>query len=415
MTRIATIGVKYSSNLGDGVIAECLEHALRQADPAVEVTAIDLAGRRAFGDGLNRSRARVLTVLGRVPQPLRRLLVRLLLESLVRLKLQPLWRQQLAGCDAVILGGGQLFADTDLNFPVKIRACLRLVARAGLPAAVHGVGIGGGWSGSGRRMLRAAVANARVRAFAVRDAASQERARREFAGVLDCPVTLCPDPAVLVHEAYGVPLHRPGAAQRIGLCVAHPGVLSLHADAGPAAVPVADFYLGMVRVLAGRGLHPVCFTNGAGEDETFLREDLVPRLGQSGLLDRVTIARRPAVPRELVALIGGLDAVVAHRLHASIIAYGLQVPHVGLNWDSKVRSFFAEVGRSAFVVEPEDAVPDTVLVRLDRAIAEGIDPDVWQHMLARSRAAVAEALASLSRSVRAADAAGWRAQPDAAA
>lgn len=415
MTRICTIGVKYSSNLGDGVIAECLEHALRRADPALEVAAIDLAGRRAFGDGLNRSRARLLTALGRMPQPVRRMLVRLLLTGLARFKLRPRWAEQLRGSDAVVLGGGQLLADTDLNFPIKVRACLALVARAGLPVAVHGVGVGRSWSPAGRRIFRAAFARADIRAFVVRDQVSRERAVAALGDALPVAVTTCPDPAVLVHEAYGVPLHRRGSPHRIGLCVAHPGVLRLHADVGPSAVPVADFHVALARALVERGQQPICFTNGAGEDESFLHEELLPRFGREGLLNCVTVAPRPTVPSALVALIGGLDAVIAHRLHASIIAYGLQVPHVGLNWDSKVRSFFAEVDRARFVIEPEDTVPATVLERLDEAVAAGVDEAVWQQTLARSRASVRELVDALSRPARTADRARWRPSLDPAA
>ncbi|MGF1627072.1 MAG: polysaccharide pyruvyl transferase family protein, partial [Alphaproteobacteria bacterium] len=236
MTRICTINVRFSTNLGDGVIAECLDHAMRRLDPALSVEAVDLAGRRDYGDGLNRSRARILTVMGSLPAPMRRILIRALLGGLARVKLRPGWAERLRGSDAVVLGGGQLLADTDLNFPIKVASCLGLVAQAQLPVAVHGVGVGGPWSPTGRRLFRTAMARADIRSFIVRDGMSRQRAQEEFGQVLPCPVTTCPDPAVLVHEAYGIPVHRPGPARRIGLCVSHPGVLRLHGDAGRSAV-----------------------------------------------------------------------------------------------------------------------------------------------------------------------------------
>ena len=414
VTRICTINVKYSSNLGDGVIAECLEYAMRRLDPAMTVDAIDLAGRRGFGDGLNRSRARILTVLGGVPQPVRRMLIRGLLSGVARVKLRPGWAEQLRGCDAVVLGGGQLLADADLNFPIKVGSCLGLVSQARLPVAVYGVGVGGTWSAAGRRIFRAAMAKVDIRAFIVRDGASRQRAQQEFGHALDCPVTICPDPAVLVQEAYAVPGRQPGPVQRIGLCISHPGVLRLHADSGQAAVPAAEFFIGMVRAVVERGLQPVLFTNGAGEDDSYLNGELLPLFARAGLLNCVTVAARPRVPRDLVELIASLDAVVAHRLHASIIAYGLRVPHVGLNWDSKVRSFFAEVERAAFVVEPEDAVPTRVMALLDDAIVEGIDDAIWQRTIDRSHSSAVRLLDSLFQPARAREGAQWRQHVDAA-
>jgi hypothetical protein len=47
--RIVIFNVKYSSNLGDGLIALCLESAIRTALPGAAVDSQDLAGRTKFG------------------------------------------------------------------------------------------------------------------------------------------------------------------------------------------------------------------------------------------------------------------------------------------------------------------------------------------------------------------------------
>ena len=54
---VGTLNVKYSPNLGDGLLAECLEAELRSARPGVETRSIDLAGRTAYGEGLKHRRA----------------------------------------------------------------------------------------------------------------------------------------------------------------------------------------------------------------------------------------------------------------------------------------------------------------------------------------------------------------------
>jgi hypothetical protein len=50
--RIALLNVKYSPNLGDGLLSECLEaelaHTFQAIAPGTQVFSIDLAGRRAY-------------------------------------------------------------------------------------------------------------------------------------------------------------------------------------------------------------------------------------------------------------------------------------------------------------------------------------------------------------------------------
>ena len=69
--KVAILNVKYSPNLGDGLLAECLERELVRHQPAMEIVAIDLAGRTAYG-AHGRHRALALRTLERLPAPLRR-------------------------------------------------------------------------------------------------------------------------------------------------------------------------------------------------------------------------------------------------------------------------------------------------------------------------------------------------------
>lgn len=42
---------------------------------------------------------------------------------------------------------------------------------------------------------------------------------------------------------------------------------------------------------------------------------------------------------------------MAHRLHANIVAYGLNIPSIGMNWDKKVESFFELTGRKRYLFD----------------------------------------------------------------
>lgn len=67
LSRIVLLNVKYSPNLGDGLLSECLERELARALPDCEVTSIDLAGRTGYPSGYGRTRGTALALLERLP------------------------------------------------------------------------------------------------------------------------------------------------------------------------------------------------------------------------------------------------------------------------------------------------------------------------------------------------------------
>jgi hypothetical protein len=98
--KIALLNVKYSPNLGDGLLSECLERELSAALPGAQVVSIDLAGREIYRDHGASRRGRAIAVLEHLPSWARRHVVRLALTALVRLRLRRHFRDRLAGVDA---------------------------------------------------------------------------------------------------------------------------------------------------------------------------------------------------------------------------------------------------------------------------------------------------------------------------
>jgi len=86
--KLVILNVKYSPNLGDGIIAECYEAAVRRLQPGIDVSSCDLAGRTAFGGGLNRSRQLVLDVLDKLPGGVRQMVVTAILKRLIKRSLR---------------------------------------------------------------------------------------------------------------------------------------------------------------------------------------------------------------------------------------------------------------------------------------------------------------------------------------
>lgn len=402
--RIALLNVKYSPNLGDGLLSECLERELATALPGASVHSIDLAGRRGYPAIRPSRRGHLIAVLEALPGWARQRAARIVLAGLVALRLRRHFRGLLAGCDAVVVGGGNLLTDADLNFPMKIATGLAEARRRNLPVAVHGVGANQSWSPAGRDLFAGALGRARLASATVRDQQSQAawRALLEPAGLP--PAELAGDPGLLAarHFRRGPPAFDGPVA---GLCVTAPMALRYHATGHPGAAPgdaepeVAEdsWYGAAARALVAAGLRVALFTNGSPEDRDYLAR-MGPRwIGAAR--GPVTMTNPFADPAELVSFISSCDLIVAHRMHACIAAHAFAIPTIGLKWDVKLESFFALAGRSALIAATEDLSPDRLTALARRAIAEGVDRAALQQLIARTSNDVARMARRLTAAV----------------
>ncbi len=389
--KVVQFGLRFSPNLGDGVIAECLAHALRSEAPGTQVTLIDISGRDGFGATPVKHRQRALAVLRRLPPALRRALVRWRLGRLLD-ALAPVWVKALQGADLAIVGGGQILADADLNFPLKLARVAEAAQAARVPVAIHAAGVQPGWSPPGRALFTRLL-DTDLRQVGLRDTLSCAAWQREMGG--GPAPALTRDPGLLAVDCYGPA----PASRRIGLCVTDPAILRYHADSRVAGGAVG-FYRDLAATLAARGHKITLFCNGAAEDRAALDRVIAdPGIAAMAATGTVSFAEPPERPADLARLVGGFRGVVAHRLHACILAWSYRVPVVGLGWDRKVESFFASVAAQDWFAAG-GARPVEVADRLQAALKTGVDPTAHARVLGETRAAVAGLLHSARRRVK---------------
>lgn len=399
--NIALLNVKFSPNLGDGLLSECLERELAVALPEARVVSIDLAGRRHYrGHGPSR-RGRVIALLEALPRWARRRAVRVALALLVRFRLRRHVRERLRGIEFVVVGGGNLLSDTDLNFPMKLAGALSEVARARLPVAVHAVGVNPRWSRAGHHLFVRALCAAPLITANVRDQRSQA-AWHDLLEPHGLPAAgLAGDPGLLAACHFARPLRhdRPavGFGARVGLCITSPLAVRYHASQPAPAVDFAVWYALAARALAAAGLRVALFTNGSPEDRAFLaRHAAAWTDGMAAEDARVMIAPAFATPSELVGFIAGCDTIIAHRMHACIVAHAFAIPAIGLKWDVKLESFFALAGREAFIADCADLDPVALVALTSRALNSGVDREQLDRLVASTRADVARLAATIS-------------------
>lgn len=388
--KIALFNVKYSPNLGDGLLSECLERELRHV--GIDAVSIDLAGRDRYARG-SAKRGRLLAALEAMPAPLRLLLTRLALTLLATFTLRPAFRRRLRGCKAVVVGGGNLFADADLNFPIKVHAALD--EARGLPGAVFAVGVASNWSGPGRRLFRDGLAQIRLVFASVRDARSQALWDAELGGCAGPAMLVC-DPGLLASRHYPRD-ERPAQGRTVGLCITDPVALRYHGGGDAIAADMDRWYGGVGAALADGGWAVRLFTNGSPEDRDYLDRNIDGwQSAASGRLSRVADF---ATPAELVRFISGCDLLIGHRMHACIAAHSFAVPTVLLKWDPKLESFCEIAGRLDYFVDPATTEPAALADIAAQAHAAGVDRAPRDALIERARADVASLAEALKHAV----------------
>ena len=384
--KVALLNVKYSPNLGDGIISECLEHTIGTIAPSIQVESCDIAGRTEYGSGLNASRLRIHQLLDRLPSFLKTLVSATLLRLLIQTRLKSHYQRHLEGCDAALIGGGQLIADNLLNFPLKLASACRIARKNNLSIAVFGVGVASSFSRKGMSLFRKAFGDALLFAR-VRDQDSVTRWDRNFKTP---PADLVNDPGLLTSAVYPAPNRPKRQKPLIGIGITHPSTLKLHSDQKTDIQSLSDwiaFYIDLVQTLSAKGIEIELFTNGAGDDVLFAKLIADALQNQSAADERVAVVDNMAHPSDLAMCIAKYDGIIAHRLHANIVAFSYAIPHVGLAWDSKMHGFFARAERLPFLVENLHRAKTAEIAELAlRSLSKGIKPERVNTLMQETKA-----------------------------
>lgn len=388
--------LRYSANLGDGALGNCMEFLIGSCQPDRTIIHLDMAGRTSFASSTAEDRSTLMELFYRIPPFFRPLMTRAMWSAKMRKKLNVAWTEAAPAAPFdLVFGGGQMFSDFALNFPLKFNHVAKLALAQGANLAVTSVGVSRSWSGTANKLFETGLTSQSMRYLSVRDADSQTNLGIHLPQLADkCRVTV--DPAVWAAEAFGYNEALPKSEmrnKRIGLGISHPKELAAYAPDPKSfsSSTMINFWLELARGLVADGKLPVIFTNGAGEDEAFMSE-VEARLQASQIAYEKV--KRPLRPAEMVATIASVSSLISHRLHANIIAYSLGVPSVALNWDPKVRAFANVAGRNRWCLDA-GASPDECKSAVLRTLDEGVDAVHKQKLKDRARSEVGLMLKAL--------------------
>jgi polysaccharide pyruvyl transferase WcaK-like protein len=391
--RIRLFNVKYSPNLGDGLLSECLEKALIALGADDDTWSIDLAARKAYGDGL-AARRHILSTLDRMPLWLRHQVVRWPLFLQSRRTWHPHYAGSLKGADAIVIGGGNLISDIDLNFPTKLPLAIREAERLQLPFVVYASGVAKDWTPKGLAMMRNAFASSLLRGVFVRDEASKSLWDRMLSEASGFKAVVVRDPGLLASRFVARSQPRNIKRPTAGLGIMSHIAVRYHASTAPGPAYLEDWYVELARRLVDTGYHVVAFTNGSPEDVAYLAR-LRPRLKKAAG-DAVSFPQQ-RTPDELCGIISGLDVLIAYRMHAVIAAYSFNVPAVALAWDRKLTSFMTSVNRQEFLCDVTRTSPEDVVHLAWRAQESPVSPSEHEQVMKETWQGVRQLLDVLER------------------
>lgn len=229
--------------------------------------------------------------------------------------------EALAQCDALVFPGGSIFQDSTSVASVSYYAGLIKKAKSANKKVIAvGQGVGPLNNFLGKRM--AAGAFNMCDAIAVRDAQSVQTLKS--IGVKQTPritadcAFMMPD----VHVSDDAPNFNVGGMKTIGVSAR-----------GVAKVDVATLFGDFCRLLYQSGSLPVLIEMDRAEDGPLIEKI---EKAQGGKIPDI---RKLQSPKDMQQRIMRMEAVVATRLHAGILAATVNVPPLMVSYDPKVAAF----------------------------------------------------------------------------
>lgn len=368
--KIVIFAVPFSPNLGDGIIYECLKYAIERAFPGHSVDCCDISGRTGYINSQSNQEVRSRKFLAAIPPFIRPIFPLIRFAILSRKKLKSHYNKNAKSACLAIIGGGQLFSDVALNFPIKISLLSNVLQNYDYPKIVYGVGVPKNISSTGRQLFKNSLSRIAPKLIATRDEESLSRINAIHDG---CHKAIVFDPAVITSLIYPPVNNSTKQRKNIGISVIAEAAVKLGRKSGPTGTHTIEFYAAVGKILLSLGYEVTYISNGSFDDHAFLQE-IQAKNKDIANSQCVKFIDQPYTPKDLAETISVLDGLVADRLHANIIAYSYGIPSVGFSRDEKAPAFFDAVNRSKFCLD-EKSSPGHVVETLRLAITEGLPRD----------------------------------------
>lgn len=271
--------------------------------------------------------------------------------------------------DMIIFGGAPVFNYSYQTFYERTAVTLELAEKYNKPVIFSAIGVEGYDERNKKcQRLKKTLNFDCVKQITTRD---DFEALKKFRDNEQMVIDKVSDPAVFTSEIFRnyVSENKDGEKKKIGIFILRAnGFKDNKVDF--SRDDAAQLWKSLIQELESRGYDYELLTSGHFGDEAFM----------DYLIRYCNIKSKKCVfninsPERLVNKISSYDAVISTRLHPSIISFSLNVPAVGIVWNSKVKHFYNSIGYKDRVLDVKDITAGKIIEKVEKAIAEGVNKD----------------------------------------
>lgn len=342
--NILLVGLTKDNNLGDPIIAESVEYAIRKFYPYanIEYACLDEFDHKGI------FWIRVLSKLQRMYNipPFKTL----------NLLYKRYFKKILKNKDIGILTGGGLIKYKNQFFN-GITGLIEAAEDLGVPIAINSVGVEG-YDATNKKCLalKKVLKSHAVKYVSTRDDLTT-LIEKYYDHRPEIPVIGTADPAILVSEEYD---KSQSVKNSIGIGVCRFSIFEEY-GCSQSADEIHDLYLNTILRLIERGNSIELFTNGGQSDNVYAKA-LQEELASKGYDISLKI---PKTSEELVKIISLFSQIIAVRMHACILAYSLGIPTVGLVWNDKLQFWAQKTEQSKNFLRENDITVEKIIECID--------------------------------------------------
>jgi len=389
MKTIVLCGLVYDENLGELIIYESAKYLYKtiglSKGESYNFEKADLHGRVGINEYWEYNPGIIHKVIYIILSVLRRLLAKININASSKLahfrwrispngekRLLRYFEDKFKNADLIVIDGGGVIECRFHEYQIQLKAIVDVAERKSLPVVFNTVGVVEGFRENDYRyQVMQDVLNAHAtKIITVRDDLDTMNNHYLKNGK---SATCVADSAVWVSEA--LKLNKKPETTTIGLGV----ILSCrYANYGfkLSEDNLFDFWINIIKELENRGYDWKLFWNGYSADYAAGIKAL-NRMGIKKAEDHIVGSATDC--KELVKTIASFKGIISHRLHASITAYSLEVPAIGLDWNGKLKFWGETSGYPKRFFSPDEFDHIKVVDALEQAIQEDYDPVERDH------------------------------------
>lgn len=259
-------------------------------------------------------------------------------------------QNQITSADMIVFAGGGLFGLSYLDFAPFIETILDAADEHHIPVVFSSLGINNmDATKENEKRLTEILRRPCIKAISVRE---HQKIFEHYAEGHSYPIVPVCDPVVWSAPIYAHDVDQIIAAKRnrstpvIGVNIVRGGLFK---DNGVdwALTKEEEYLYSYAKMLEQQGYDYRFFTNGSTWDVNtllhFQKKYKIPH-------EKIIISE---TSREVIQAIADFDAVIAIRMHASIISYALSIPSINFVWNPKIPDLYQKLGYPDRAVMPD--------------------------------------------------------------